>query len=79
MAKLIEVAFCPGDTVYVTHNGKVQEMVVEFIYINPDGGKRYHARDGAIKFNFREKNIGRCVFDNYGDAMYTLWKKTQEG
>lgn len=79
MPKMIEVAFEIGDTVYVIKDNKVHEMTVDYIYINKCGRNRYHASNNKTKFNFREAGIGRDVFDNYGDAIYALWKTVQEG
>ena len=60
MSKYVEVAFAPGDSLYVLQNGSIVEMTIEFIYIAKRN--RYHARAENITFNFREPAIGREVF-----------------
>ena len=70
MSKYVEVAFAPGDPLFVIQNGSVVEMTIEFIYIARRN--RYHARAEGITFNFREPAIGKDVFYTKEEAEEAL-------
>ena len=60
MTKYVEVAFVPGDQIYVIRDGAILEMEIEYVYIGRK--KRYHAKSEDASFNFRDPGVGRDVF-----------------